>query len=130
MNGTNGESRKFDLMAVGMGVIWGLVVLIGGALVQTVIGLSSPLSTQTIEILTLVWQILAGLLGGMTAARRADTAGWLHGAVSGAALVLSIAAVMGVAQALPTLAVLLKMAGIGVVAGTVGGIAGVNLGRR
>ncbi|HEY3368483.1 MAG TPA: TIGR04086 family membrane protein [Symbiobacteriaceae bacterium] len=130
MNGESGAAPAFDLKAVGMGIIWGLVVLIVGSVVQGVVGFSTPLSPQAVQTLGLAWQAAAGLLGGFGAARRASGSGWLHGAVAGMALVLAVAAVMGVSSALPTLAVVLKMAGIGTAAGMMGGIAGVNVGRR
>jgi len=123
------KTGGFDLRAVGAGVLWGLVIMLVGALMQGLAGYASPLTGRTEDVLTLVWQALGPLVGGFVAARRAAGSGWLHGAVAGLALVLSVASVMGVASALPTLAVLLKMAGIGIGVGALGGVAGVNSAR-
>lgn len=130
MRDGSGAATGFDVRAVGMGVIWGLGILILGSIVQGIVGYSTAMSPQTVEIMNWVWQAAAGLLGGFSSARRAAGAGWLHGAVAGIALVLSVAAIMGVSSALPTLATVLKMAGIGTAAGMAGGIAGVNTARR
>lgn len=130
MRSDSGAAPALDLRAVGIGVIWALVVLVLGAFVQALVGLRSPLSESGMQVMTLGWQVLAGLFGGIQAARRAAGSGWLHGALAGAALVLVVAAIMGISSALPGLAALLKMAGIGIGSGAVGGIAGVNLGRR
>lgn len=130
MHDDSSGGSAIDLRAVGAGVLWGLVLMVVGAIAQLFMGMNSPLSPEMTEWLALLWQVAGGLLGGFLAARRAASSGWLHGAMAGMALVLSIAAIMGVRAALPTLAALLKMAGIGTGAGLVGGILGVNLGRR
>jgi putative membrane protein (TIGR04086 family) len=126
-----GSGRTIDLAAVGVGMIWGLVVLLAGTLTQGVYGYARPLSPETEATMAFVWHVMAGLAGGFSSARRAAGSGWMHGALAGMALVLSLAAVAGVATALPTLATLLQLAGIGTGAGAVGGIIGVNVaGRR
>lgn len=126
MNGESGAAPALDLRAVGVGVLWGIGTLLLGSVVQGIIGYN----TQVAEaVLPLMWQALATILGGFQAARRATGSGWLHGATSGLALVLCLAGGMGIASSLPSMALLLKMAGIGAGAGILGGIAGVNLGR-
>ncbi|MDB4896999.1 MAG: hypothetical protein JWN15_3261 [Firmicutes bacterium] len=126
MNGESGAAPALDLRAVGVGVLWGIGTLLLGAVVQGIIGHNSQVGEA---VLPLMWQALATLLGGFQAARRATGSGWLHGAISGIVLVLCLAAGMGIASALPSMAILMKMAGIGAGAGILGGIAGVNLGR-
>jgi len=117
-----------DLRAIGVGMLWGLGLLLMAALGQGVVTFRSPVAVGTELILSIIWQLAAALLSGYFAARRASGAGWLHGALSGVALILAIAAVMGVHTALPTLAAALKMAGIGTGAGALGGVVGINRG--
>jgi len=125
-NGTSG----LNLGAVGVGMIWGLGLMILSVLVQALVSSMAPLSASTIDLLSLAYRGLGALVGGYMAARRAASVGWLHGAAAGVALVLSIFAVMGVGVALPTLADFLKMTGVGTVLGTLGGVVGVNAGNR
>lgn len=120
MNNETSTAPMFDFRAVGTGVLLGLGILMLGGIIQTMASFNLPI----------VWQVAGSLLGGFLAARRAAGSGWLHGALAGAALMLSVAAVMGVHTALPLLADLLKLAGIGTGLGALGGIAGVNLGGR
>jgi putative membrane protein (TIGR04086 family) len=129
MNGESGAAPVLDVRAVGVGVLWGIGILLLGSVLHGLIGFSSPLSAGAEMLLPLFWNALAGLFGGFQAARRAAGSGWLHGALAGVCLVLSMAAVMGVTSALPTMAAVLKFAGIGAGAGILGGIAGVNMGR-
>lgn len=130
MKGETDRPMAFDPGAVVAGMVWGLVLMLFGGIAQGLFGFGRPLSAGAENVLTWVWQVAGPLLAGFLAARRAAGSGWLHGAVSGAAVVLSLAAVMGVHSALPTLAALLKLAGIGTGAGALGGIAGVNAGGR
>ena len=125
----DGRTGGFDIRAVGTGVLWGLGVMALGALLHGLVGYASPLSGRTEDVLTLAVQVTGPLLGGFLAARRAAGSGWLHGALAGLTLVLAIAAVMGIGSALPTLAVVLKIAGIGTGVGALGGIVGVNSSR-
>jgi putative membrane protein (TIGR04086 family) len=129
MNGGTNTGTGVDLRAVGTGMVWGLGLMVAGALLQGVVAFVKPLEPATLMVMEWVWPAVASLVGGFLAARRADGAGWLHGALSGAALVLSLGAIIGVASALPTLAWLLKMGGVGAGAGVVGGILGVNTAR-
>ncbi len=131
MNGEpNATASGIDLGAIGSGVLWGLGILILGAITQAVMGMSTPLSPAMESVMPQIWQGVGALLGGYLAGRRAAGNGLLHGAVSGIALILSVAAIMGVHTALPALAAVLKMAGIGAGAGALGGIFGVNLNGR
>jgi putative membrane protein (TIGR04086 family) len=129
MNGDSSAPSGLDFRAVGIGMIWGLLLMLAGAVIQTVAATASPLSEVTVGVLKFVWQGLGALVGGYMAARRAGSSGWLHGALSGAALVMALAAVMGF-DSLPTLAYVLKSAGIGAGAGILGGVVGVGGGNR
>ncbi|HYG57362.1 MAG TPA: TIGR04086 family membrane protein [Symbiobacteriaceae bacterium] len=119
-----------DLRAVGVGIIWGLGLLLGGALLQGIIASGSAMGEGTEAVLRWVLHGASALLGGFLAARRAAGTGWLHGALAGVALMLSIAAVMGSHSALPLLARLLVAAGVGTGVGALGGVVGVNTGGR
>ena len=123
----NGESSPvLDLRAVGRGTLWGLAGMLVGSVIQGIYGHSSPMALATEQILTMVWQAAAGLLGGFLAARRAPGAGWLHGAAAGLGIVALLTLFNGIAYSLPDAMVLLKAAGLTAGAGLLGGIAGVN----
>jgi putative membrane protein (TIGR04086 family) len=131
MNGDSRIGAGVDFLAVGAGIVWGLLIIVMGGLAQGIAsGLGFSPTAATELLMTLLWHALGAFVGGYLAGRRAGGLGWLHGALSGAALVLAIAAVMGVREALPELAALLKFAGIGTGAGVLGGIFGVNAARR
>lgn len=119
-----------NMRAVGIGMIWGLALMVGTAILQAVFSAISPLSEGTVSLLALAYRGLAALVGGYVAARRASSWGWVHGAMAGTALVLSLFAVMGVGWALPTLADFLKMMGVGSLLGSLGGVVGINSGNR
>jgi putative membrane protein (TIGR04086 family) len=127
MHGDVRSGAGFDGLAVGAGIVWGLMIVVLGGLAQGIAsGLGFSPSAGTELVMTLLWHGIGAFVGGFLAARRAGGMGWLHGALSGAALVLSIAAVMGVREALPELAALLKFAGLGTGAGVLGGMLGVG----
>ncbi len=126
MNGDSGASPAFDLRAVGSGALWGIIAMLIASILQGLLGFRTPLAAGTEEILALIWQAIGALLAGFLAARRAPGAGWLHGGAAGLSLVLALAAVNGVATALPGLGALAKAGGIATGAGALGGIAGVN----
>jgi putative membrane protein (TIGR04086 family) len=127
---SNSSSSAVDLRAVGMGALWGLAMVGLGAMVQSMATGGTTLSPFMDQAMRYGLQALGGLVGGFMAARRAEGTGWLHGALAGMALILSIGAIMGITTSLPTLAALLKMGGIGAGAGILGGIAGINVGSR
>lgn len=129
MSSGTGDTPAFDFRAVGAGMLWGLGLMLLGAVVQGIVGYSTPLSGKVENWLAMAWQAVGPMVGGFMAARRAQGSGWLHGMLAGIAVVLSVAAAMGVHTALPTLAAVLKLVGIGGGAGALGGIAGVNSGK-
>lgn len=126
MHGEMGTGRGVNLRAVGVGMIWGLGLMVLSVLVQSVVSMLSPLSQGTLDLLKLVYNGLGALVGGYVAARRAAGAGWMHGAMAGTALVLSLVAVMGIADSLPLLKDFLIVMGVGSFLGTLGGVVGVN----
>lgn len=131
MNSRTGTGPAFRPGAVGAGMLWGLAVLLVGALINSVgssLGAIPPALAET--VMPLVWQGVGALVGGYVAGKRAASIGWLHGALAGMAFVLSLAAIMGVGFALPALADLLKVAGVGLGAATVGGMLGVGASGR
>ncbi|HYF78077.1 MAG TPA: TIGR04086 family membrane protein [Symbiobacteriaceae bacterium] len=130
MNSGTGFTPGLNMRAVGIGMIWGLVLMLGTSLLQTVFSAISPMSEGTLGLLALAYRGLAALVGGYVAARRASSWGWVHGAMAGTALVLSLFAVMGVGWALPTLADFLKVMGVGTLMGSLGGVVGINSGDR
>jgi putative membrane protein (TIGR04086 family) len=115
--------------AVGRGLLWGLAALVGGGVALGLVGYRTPLDPATEEWLRWGWHSAAALLGGFSAGRRATGSGWMHGALSGAVLVLAVAAIMGIASGFPPAGALLRLLGVAMVAGALGGIAGVNLRR-
>lgn len=130
MRGGTGFTPGLNMRAVGMGMIWGLALMVGTSILQAIFAAVSPLSEGTVEVLALAYRGLAALVGGYVAARRATSWGWVHGAMAGTALVLSLFAVMGVGWALPTLADFLKVMGVGTLLGSLGGVVGINSGNR
>jgi putative membrane protein (TIGR04086 family) len=130
MNSETGSAPAFDLRAVGIGLIWGIGVMMVSATIQAMVVFSSPLSTAMEGIMAMVWQALGAATGGLVAAKRAAGTGWLHGAITGMLLVLLVAALMGVVTALPAAAPLLKMLVISTIAGLLGGVLGVNVTGR
>ncbi|HWI66677.1 MAG TPA: TIGR04086 family membrane protein [Symbiobacteriaceae bacterium] len=130
MHGESNATRGVNLRAVGVGMIWGLGMMVLSLLMQSVVSALSPMSEATVGILALAYKGLGALFGGYIAAKRAAGAGWLHGAIAGTALMLSLLAVMGVAGPLPLLADFLKVVGVGSLLGTLGGVVGVNAGNR
>ena len=130
MNGGSGNTSGFNMRAVGVGMIWGLGMMLLSLLIQMIVSSMAPLSAPVLLTLGRVYQGLGALVGGYAAARRAASAGWLHGAISGAALVLSLSAVAGIPFSLVLLADFLKMMGIGTLLGSLGGVVGVNAAKR
>lgn len=118
------------MRAVGVGMIWGLVMMLVSLVIQIIVSSMSPLSAPALLTLGRVYQGLGALVGGYAAARRAASAGWLHGAIAGAALVLSLSAVAGLPSSLEVLADFLKLMGIGTLLGSLGGVVGVNSAKR
>lgn len=126
MHGDSNLPRGLDLRAVGMGMIWGLVLMLIAVLAGTVVGSVAP-SWQGSQTVTLVCQALGAFVGGFVAARRGQAVGWLHGAVAGALLALSLFGVMGIGMDdFPGLAAFLKVMGGGTALGMLGGVLGVN----
>lgn len=128
MNGESNTSSGVDLGAVATGMAWGLGLMVLGTLSQGAWAFVKPMDPATVTAMKWVWPAVGSALGGFLAARRAAGTGWLHGALAGAALVLAIGTILGVANGLPTLAWLLKMGGVGAGAGMLGGVLGVNTG--
>ncbi|MFZ5824437.1 MAG: TIGR04086 family membrane protein [Bacillota bacterium] len=130
MNSETGSGGSFDLSAVGAGVLWGLMLMLLGALVQGVMAYRAPLSPSAELGWTYAWQGMGALLAGFLSGRRALGSGWLHGAAAGMGLALAAAGVMGVLTALPGLLAMLKALGLGAGLGALAGIVGVNFGSR
>lgn len=129
MNSETG-SGGFDLSAVGSGVLWGLLLMLLGALVQGIMAYRAPLSPGAEMAWNYSWQGVGALVAGFQSGRRASGSGWLHGSAAGVGLALAAAGVMGVLTSLPALAGMLKALGAGAGLGAVAGIAGVNFGSR
>ncbi|MDF2629172.1 MAG: hypothetical protein K0R39_3003 [Symbiobacteriaceae bacterium] len=123
-------SPGLNMRAVGTGMVWGLALMLGTAILQSVLAAMAPLNEGTLGLLSLAYRGLAALVGGYVAARKASSWGWVHGATAGTALVLSLFAVSGVWWALPTLADFLKIMGVGSLMGSLGGVVGINSGNR
>lgn len=130
MKEESGGGPSLDLSAVGSGVLWGLILMLTGALIQGVMAYRSPLAPGAETFWTYGWQGMGSLLAGFMAGRRAGGSGWMHGGLAGAGLALSIALVMGVLTDLPAMGALLKGLGGAAGLGSVAGIGGVNFGSR
>lgn len=130
MRGESGLESSFDLGAVGSGILWGLMLMLVGSLVQGVYDYGSPLSPAAGSSWTYAVQGLGGLLAGFRAGRRARGAGLLHGGIAGAGLALIAALMMGVLTELPAMGALFKSMGLGLGLGAVAGITAVNLTGR
>lgn len=128
MKGSAG-SPGFQPGAVGVGMLWGLGLMLLGVVVQGVVNMGTPLSEGVLRLMDTLWPAVGAAVGGYLAGRRAAGVGWLHGLLAGIALVLSLAAVMGISSALPTLAWALKVGGVSAGAGMLGGVLGVNSAR-
>lgn len=129
MNGEAAGGASLNVRAVGAGALWGLALMLMGAIAQGLFAHGTPLSGTLEVVLPMAWRVLGAALAGFLAARRAEGAGWLHGLLAGMLLALALGVVTGVIMELPAIAVLAKWAGLGAGAGLVGGVAGVNLGR-
>lgn len=129
MNRDSVAAPAFDLRAVGTGVLWGVGMMTVGAIGQGVYAFGTPLSGGAEAWAGPVWRTAGALLGGFMAARRAAGSGWLHGALAGLGMLVPVSLLMGVIESLPGLMAALKMAGLGTVAGVIGGVLGVNSGR-
>jgi putative membrane protein (TIGR04086 family) len=127
MNGERNAGPSFDLSAVGAGVLWGLMMMLTGSMLQGVLAYRSPLSPGAETVWTYIWQGLGALLAGYMAGRKAGGSGWLHGGMAGAGLAIVAAVVMGVLTAMPGMAGLMKALGGGAALGALAGILGVNL---
>lgn len=125
-----GEGPSLDLSAVGSGVLWGLILMLLGAVIQGIMAYRSPLSSGAELFWTIGWQALGGLCAGFMAGRRAGGAGWLHGGLAGVGMALAVAGVMGVLTELPSMGALLRGLGAGISLGAFAGIIGVNFGGR
>lgn len=130
MHGEDDAGSGFDLSAVGSGVLWGMMLMLVGALLQGIMAYRSPLSPGAEAFWNYGWQGMGALLSGFMAGRRAGGSGWLHGSIAGAGMALAVAGVMGVLTDLPAMAGLLKGLGGGAGLGALAGIAGVNFGNR
>lgn len=130
MNAKTDTGPSFQLSAVASGVLWGLILMLAGALLQGIIAYRSPLSPGAEMAGTYTWQALGALVAGFMSGRRAAGSGWLHGSTAGIGLALAAAGVMGVLTSLPTMAAMLKGLGAGAGLGAVAGITGVNFSDR
>ena len=120
------QKKNFAYKKIIGGVMVGLVLIIGAALVLTVI--SSIFNNFNLlyrrNILVAI-NLLIIAITGFFAARRVGGRGWLHGAVAGLVFtgLLLLLGSMGLTISAGTLLLLLLM---GIVLGAVGGIIGVN----
>lgn len=130
MKSGDGGGASFDFSAVGSGVLWGLILILVGGLVQGVTSYRTPLSPGVEAVWALGWQAMGGILAGFLAGRRARGGGWLHGGLAGMGTALAVAGIMGVLTELPAMAALLKGLGGGAGLGALAGIAGVNSGAK
>jgi len=126
MNGDTSSDHGFNLREILIGTGWGLGILMLSGVIQGIVSHGSPISTGLELVLAIIWQGMASLLAGFVAGRRAHVTGWLHGGLSGLFVILAVTTTMGVFTALPTLTALMKMSGIGLVLGAVGGAVGVG----
>jgi|GEM_PF-3343553 len=130
MNDEGGASGSGTMAAIGSGVLWGLLIMLTGAVIQGVWAYKSPLPPGAEETAMLIWQGLGAVVAGFFAARRAAGAGWLHGGLAGCALAMAATAIMGVLTDLPEMLAFARAVGSGAGLGALAGIAGINLGGR
>lgn len=129
MRGSAGTEATLDLSAVGSGVLWGLILLLVGALALGVYDYRLPPSPDSEAMRSLLMQGISAAVAGFYAGRRARRGGVLNGALAGLGLVLSAAMVMGVLTELPGMVGLSKALAVGLPSGAIFGIAAVNLQR-
>ncbi len=123
-------SGSGTLSAIGSGVLCGLLIMLIGAVIQGIWAYRSPLPVGSEQTAMMLWQGLGALVAGFLSGRRAAGAGWLHGGLTGLAMIMAATALMGILTDLPELAAFGKAVGGGTALGALGGIAGVNLGGR
>lgn len=122
-----GGAPGLRLAAVAWGVVAGYVLTIAVAALLALLVYGAGLGEGIAETAVFYAGILCLAAGAAYGARRAGTEGWLHGAVIGIvyvvlALALSVLVLGGDVTAMGLLGRLL----LGVVAGIVGGVAGIN----
>lgn len=127
MRGERGAGLSLELSAVGSAILRGLVLMLVGALILGGYDYMAPLTPAAQAGATWFVQALAVVATGFCSGRRAQGAGWLHGALAGMGLALAAATVTGVLTEFPSLVVLAKGMGLGGLLGALAGMVSVNL---
>jgi len=128
MRSETGSAPGFNAGATAAGAIAGLVTLV---LLGTVLGLvlyRYPFSATATSWAVLASRLLAYVVAGIWAGRRAGDGGLLHGSGAGLLqLVLALVIALVAREGWPALHTLLPQLGFALGAGGLGGVLGVNL---
>ena len=114
------------LIGTGVGAISGVILLLAAAAVMA----STGIPTGAVTPIALAVMSLSALIGGFVTARLARERGLLWGAACGLLMFLIVAlAGLGVEHTVQGISLFLKLA-LTVACGALGGVLGVNIGRK
>ncbi|MEW6522039.1 MAG: TIGR04086 family membrane protein [Bacillota bacterium] len=119
------EGPRFRVRAVVAGLVLSLVVTVLAAGIIAVVLLSSPLTEKHLPWVINGFGFLSIFCGGFASARISGSLGWFHGCLTGLGYVL-VAYLLSTLAFAPAPPVTLARVLFAALAGTVGGMLGVN----